>query len=195
MSCFWIAWTSLSLAAGGTLKIIPHADLKNTDPIWTTAYITRNHGYMIYDTLFSLDANLQPQPQMVETWNVSDDKLTYTFTLRPGLQWHDGAPVQAADCVASIKRWGKRDGMGQKLMDFTDSLDVVDARLEKLRDDWARATEPAAQKDIAVEIQRVAYDIVPYVNYGQWFLPTAYRSHLKGVIVSPVPFFWNIEKE
>jgi len=128
MSCFWIVWTSLSLAAGGTLKIIPHADLKNTDPIWTTAYITRNHGYMIYDTLFSLDANLQPQPQMVETWNVSDDKLTYTFTLRPGLQWHDGAPVQAADCVAPIKRWGKRDGMGQKLMDFTDSLDVVDAR-------------------------------------------------------------------
>ena len=116
------------MAAGGTLKIIPHADLKNTDPIWTTAYITRNHGYMIYDTLFSLDADLQPQPQMVDTWTVSDDGLIYTFTLRDGLQWHDGAPVRAADCVASIRRWGQRDGMGQKLLEFTQSLAAVDDR-------------------------------------------------------------------
>jgi peptide/nickel transport system substrate-binding protein len=120
------AATSLSFAA--TLKVIPHADLKNTDPIWTTAYITRNHGYMIYDTLFSLDADLKPQPQMVDAWQVSDDGLVYTFTLRPGLKWHDGAPVRAADCVASIQRWGKRDGMGQKLMELTQSLDVVDDR-------------------------------------------------------------------
>jgi peptide/nickel transport system substrate-binding protein len=125
---FLLTLTSQILAAGGTLKVIPHADLKNTDPIWTTAYITRNHGYMIYDTLFSLDENLQPQPQMVDTWNVSPDGLTYTFTLRSGLKWHDGTPVRAADCVASIKRWGKRDGMGQKLMDFTTALTVVDAR-------------------------------------------------------------------
>ncbi|WP_089722070.1 ABC transporter substrate-binding protein [Candidatus Entotheonella palauensis] len=124
--CLCLAWTSLSFAAGGTLKIIPHADLKNTDPIWTTAYITRNHGYMIYDTLFSLDENLKPQPQMVDTWSVSEDGLTYAFKLRPDLKWHDGTPVRAADCVASIKRWGKRDGMGQKLMEFTESLNVVD---------------------------------------------------------------------
>ena len=116
------------MGAGGTLKIIPHADLKNIDPIWTTAYITRNHGYMIYDTLFSLDADLRPQPQMVDTWNVSGDGLVYTFTLREGLAWHDGAPVQAADCVASIRRWGQRDGMGQKLLEFTEGLDVVDGR-------------------------------------------------------------------
>ena len=116
------------MGAGGTLKIIPHADLKNIDPIWTTAYITRNHGYMIYDTLFSLDADLQPQPQMVDTWIVSGDGLVYTFTLREGLAWHDGAPVQAADCVASIRRWGQRDGMGQKLLEFTEALDVVDGR-------------------------------------------------------------------
>jgi len=70
-----------------------------------------------------------------------------------------------------------------------------DAHLEKLRDDWARATDAAKQKEIAVDIQRLAYDMVPYVNYGQWFSPTAYRSNLKGVIISPVPFFWNIEKE
>jgi len=108
------------------LKVIPHADLKNIDPIWTTAYITRNHGYMVYDTLFAMDENLQPQPQMVDTWSVSDDKLTYTFTLRDGLAWHDGAPVTAEDCVASLQRWGKRDGMGQKLMDVVASLEPVD---------------------------------------------------------------------
>ena len=110
-------WSTHVLGAGGTLTIIPHADLKNTDPIWTTAYITRNHGYMIYDTLFSLDDKFQPQPQMVDTWNVSADSLKYTFTLRSGLKWHDGAPARAADCVASIKRWGKRDGMGPETHD------------------------------------------------------------------------------
>jgi peptide/nickel transport system substrate-binding protein len=125
---FLLAATAQLFAAGGTLKFIPHADLKNIDPIWTTAYITRNHGYMIYDTLFALDEKLEPQPQMVDTWKISADGLTYTFTLRQGLKWHDGAPVRAADCVASIQRWGKRDGMGQKLMDFTKTLDVVDDR-------------------------------------------------------------------
>jgi len=115
-------------AAGGTLKATMANDLKYVDPFWTTAYVTRNHGYMIYDTLFALDANLQPQPQMVERWQVSPDGLTYTFTLRSGLQWHDGAPVRAADCVASLKRWGKRDGMGQALMEVTKTLEVVDDR-------------------------------------------------------------------
>ena len=108
------------------LKVVPHADLKNIDPIWTTAYITRNHGYMVYDTLFALDENLEVQPQMVDSWSVSDDGLTWSFTLREGLLWHDGAPVTAADCVASVKRWGARDGMGQKLMDATSELRVVD---------------------------------------------------------------------
>ncbi len=113
-------------AAEKVLRVIPHADLKNIDPIWTTAYITRNHGYMVYDTLFAMDANLKPQPQMVDTWSVSDDQLTWTFKLRDGLKWHDGAPVTAADCVASLNRWGKRDGMGQALMNVMDSLSAAD---------------------------------------------------------------------
>ena len=105
------------MAAGGAsaekvLRVVPHADLKNLDPIWTTAYITRNHAYMVYDTLFAVDENLKIQPQMVDTWSVSDDGTVYTFKLRSGLKWHDGAPVKSEDCIASIKRWGKRDGMG-----------------------------------------------------------------------------------
>ncbi|MCG8355714.1 MAG: ABC transporter substrate-binding protein [Kiloniellales bacterium] len=119
-----LAWgaAATSAQAETVLRVIPHADLKNIDPIWTTAYITRNHGYMVYDTLFAMDENLQPQPQMVDTWTTSDDGLTWTFVLRDGLKWHDGTPVTAEDCVASLQRWGKRDGMGQKLMDVTASL-------------------------------------------------------------------------
>jgi peptide/nickel transport system substrate-binding protein len=108
------------------LRVIPHADLKNLDPIWTTAYISRNHGYMIYDTLFAMDENMQPQPQMVDSWEVSDDKVTWTFTLRDGLTFHDGAPVTSEDVIASLKRWGARDGMGQQLMAAMDDIIAVD---------------------------------------------------------------------
>src|SRR5204862_5586343 len=81
-----------------TLRVVMHSDLKIVDPIWTTAYITRNHGYMIYDTLFATDADNQIKPQMVEKFDLSADKLTYTFTLRSGLLWHDGNPVPAEVC-------------------------------------------------------------------------------------------------
>jgi peptide/nickel transport system substrate-binding protein len=117
-----------AIAQETVLRVIPHADLRNIDPIWTTAYITRNHGYLVYDTLFALDENLEVQPQMVDSWEVSEDGLTWRFTLREGLLWHDGAPVTAADCVASIRRWGARDGMGQQLMTFTEALEAVDER-------------------------------------------------------------------
>ncbi len=108
------------------LRVVPHADLKNVDPIWTTAYITRNHGYMVYDTLFAADENLKIHPQMVGEYSISDDGLVYTMTLRDGLKWHDGTPVTSEDCIASIKRWGKRDSAGQKLMDFMASIEAVD---------------------------------------------------------------------
>jgi peptide/nickel transport system substrate-binding protein len=111
-----------------TLRFIPQADLRSIDPIWTTAYITRNFGYMVFDTLFALDKDLKPQPQMVDKWTASDDKLTWRFTLRDGLKWHDGQPVRAADCVASIKRWGVRDPFGQKLIDATANITADDEK-------------------------------------------------------------------
>jgi peptide/nickel transport system substrate-binding protein len=109
-----------------TLRFIPQADLRSIDPIWTTAYVTRNFGYMVFDTLFALDKDLQPQPQMVDRWSTSDDKLTWRFTLRDGLKWHDGQPVRAADCMASIERWGKRDPFGQKLMESVAAITADD---------------------------------------------------------------------
>ena len=109
-------------AQDDTLRVVMHSDLKIVDPIWTTAYISRNYGYMVYDTLFALDENLNVQPQMVDSYQISDDNLTYTFTLRDGLLWHDGAPVTAEDAIASIERWGEKDSMGQLLMSFVDSM-------------------------------------------------------------------------
>src|SRR6478735_8826156 len=111
-----------------TLRVVMNSDLKIVDPIWTTVYVTRNHGYMIYDTLFALDERREPKPQMVDSYSVSDDGLTYTFVLRDGLLWHDGAPVTAEDCVASIKRWGARDAMGQKLMSYVAELAAADTK-------------------------------------------------------------------
>jgi peptide/nickel transport system substrate-binding protein len=122
------ALTSPAMAAGKkTITAVMHSDLRIIDPGFTTAYITRDHGYMVYDTLLATDSSFKVQPQMAD-WKVSDDKLTYTFTLRDGLKWHDGTPVTAEDCVASLKRWGKNDNMGQKLMDFTASIEPIDAK-------------------------------------------------------------------
>ena len=115
------------------LRVIPHADLKNLDPIWTTAYITRNHGYLIYDTLFAMDENLEVQPQMVDTWETSEDGLTWTFTLRDGLKFHDGSPVTSEDVIASLERWGARDGMGQQLMAATEEMTAVDDKTFELK--------------------------------------------------------------
>src|ERR1700716_4038267 len=126
------ALTSQAMAAGKTVTAVMHSDLRVIDPGFTTAYITRDHGYMVYDTLLATDSNFKVQPQMAE-WKVSDDKLTYTFTLRDGLKWHDGAPVTAEDCVVSLQRWAKRDGMGQKLMDFTASIEATDAKTITLK--------------------------------------------------------------
>lgn len=112
------ASTSRAYAADadkGALRFIMRTDLHSLDPIWTTTYATRNHGYMVFDTLFALDSNFTPQPQMVGDHSVSADKLTYHFALREGLAFHDGQPVRGADCVASLHRWMARDTLGQAL--------------------------------------------------------------------------------
>lgn len=123
--------TSPALAAGKTISAVMHADLRAPGSP-STAYIYRDFGYMVYDTLLSEDSSFKIHPQMAE-YKISDDKLTYTFTLRDGLKWHDGTPVTAEDCVASLQRWGKADSMGQKLMDFTASIEATDAKTITLK--------------------------------------------------------------
>jgi peptide/nickel transport system substrate-binding protein len=135
-----------SPSAVKTITAVMHSDLRILDPIFTGAYITRDHGYMVYDTLLATDANFKVQPQMAD-WKISDDKLTYTFTLREGLRWHDGSPVTAVDCVTSLKRWSKIENMGQTLMDFTLSLEATDERTItlKLKEPFALVLESLAK--------------------------------------------------
>src|SRR5271167_4504399 len=98
-----------------TLRLIVRTDLRVLDLIWTTAYVSRNHGYMVFDTLFALDSKFSPNPQMVGDYSVSRDQLDYSFTLRSGLKFHDGQPVRGVDCTASLRRWMVRDVLGQTL--------------------------------------------------------------------------------
>jgi peptide/nickel transport system substrate-binding protein len=112
----------------GTLKVIPHASLTTLDPVATTGYIVRNHGYMIWDTLFAMNEKLEVQPQMASGVEISADKLTYRISLRDGLNWHDDTPVTADDCVSSLNRWGKVDGMGIRLYSYIDSVSADGAK-------------------------------------------------------------------
>ena len=124
----FVAVTVTARAADKVLKFVQNGNMTILDPIWTTAYVTRTHGYFIYDTLFSMDANNEVKPQMVDKYEVSADKTLWTFTLRDGLEWHDGTPVTSEDCIPSIQRWGRRDAMGLKLMDFVAEFKAVNPK-------------------------------------------------------------------
>lgn len=119
------AGPAVAATPANLLRFIPQADIQTLDPVVTNSYNTRNFGYMVWDTLFAMDAAYKPQPQMVDRWTVSDDKLTYDFTLRDGLVWHDGAPVRAADCVASLRRWATKNPTGLKMMAVAASLEAT----------------------------------------------------------------------
>jgi peptide/nickel transport system substrate-binding protein len=126
------ALTAMPAQSQSVLRVAPETLSRVLDPHFTTSFTTRDLGYLIYDTLFAVDENFSPKPQMVESLTLSPDKLTYTFVLRAGLKWHDGQPVTAADCVASIRRWASRDSMGQTLTRFIASLEAADANTIKL---------------------------------------------------------------
>lgn len=116
-----------------TLRVVPQAGLSSLDPIWTGAAVTQGHGYCVFDTLYALDANFAATPQMAAGHRVSDDGLTWTVTLRDGLAFHDGTPVRAADCVASLKRWAARDSFGQVLASAVDAWRAEDDKTFSIR--------------------------------------------------------------
>jgi peptide/nickel transport system substrate-binding protein len=115
-------------SAAKTLRFVPEGDLRSLDPVWTTSGVTRTYAYMVYDQLFALDDKFKAQPQMIDKWTVSPDKLKYTFILRDGLRWHDGAAVRPEDCIASIERWMKRDQLGQSLAGVVAEMKPVDGK-------------------------------------------------------------------
>lgn len=124
---------SIRAAPAQMLKFVPATDLGVVDPIWTSANLTRNHGYLVFDTLYGTDAAFNVRPQMVEGHAVEQDGRLWLLTLRPGLRFHDGEPVLARDCVASIKRWAGRDAFGQSLMAVTEELDAPSDRVIRFR--------------------------------------------------------------
>ena len=123
-----VAPVSLAKAQEKVLRAVLHADVRVLDPIWTTQTIANIHGMLVYDTLFGNDADMQPKPQMVDKVDITEDKLVYTFTLRDKLKFHDGSPVTSNDAIASLGRWGKKDGVGQRLFSFVDKLEAVDGK-------------------------------------------------------------------
>jgi peptide/nickel transport system substrate-binding protein len=120
-------------AQARTLRFVPQANLATLDPIWSTAVVVRNHGLMVYDTLYGLGADFRPRAQMAAGHEISAEGRSWTITLRPGLRFHDGEPVRAADCVASIARWSKRDVLGQRLDALLEEMAVLDDRRFRIR--------------------------------------------------------------
>ncbi len=147
---------NLAWAQTKVLRHVPQADLKILDPVVNPAFITVQHAYMVYDQLFALDANRRPQPQMAEGWTLSPDNRTYTITLRPGLTFHDGTPVRAADAMASIKRWTVKDPAGSQLPKHGMDLKAIDERSFSLtlREPWGMAIDAMAKPSWALFVMR-----------------------------------------
>ncbi len=154
---------------GGSLRFILIGDLKILDPIWTTAYITRDHGYMIWDTLFAQDAPFQIKPQMVDKYTQSRDGMISADALTPAVN-------------AGIAGGGEKGWFGWS----------SSAELEKLRMEWIRTGDPAKRKQLAEQIQIVAFDEVPYVTWGQYVQPSLYRKAVRGVLQFPAALLWNV---
>jgi peptide/nickel transport system substrate-binding protein len=111
-----------------TLVFVPQANLTSLDPVWTTATVTRNFALMVYETLYGRDESFTPRPLMVEGHRIDDDGKRWTMRLRDGLVWHDGTPVLARDCVASLNRWMKRDAAAPIIQARVDAIEMPDDR-------------------------------------------------------------------
>ncbi len=195
-----------------TIRFVPQADLSSIDPVWTTATVAFNHGMMVYDSLYGIDASLTPKPQMVQGHEISDDKLTWTFTLRDGLLFHDNEPVRSIDCVASIKRWGARKGFGQKLLSLTDEIKPLDdKRFQiKLTSPFPLMTFALGGPDICMIMPQRSAEVDPFKQISDTtgsgpfrFLPServsgsfyAYERFDKYVPRSEPPSYWSGSKQ
>jgi peptide/nickel transport system substrate-binding protein len=119
-------------ASNPVLKFVPQANLTSLDPIWTTASLTENHAYAVYDTLFAVNSKIEPQPQMAEGYTVSDDGRSYLLKLRVGLKFHNGEPARAQNCTPSLQRWAAHDTFGQTLAKFVDTWGAQDDKTVKI---------------------------------------------------------------
>lgn len=124
-----LAPPSLAQPAGSrTIVFVPQSNLTSLDPVWTTATVTRNYAYLVFDTLYGTDDQLAPRPQMAEGHSVDADGKRWTIRLRDGLAFHDGTPVRSRDCAASLARWMRRDSLGGSIAILLDSMETPDDR-------------------------------------------------------------------
>lgn len=179
-------------AGAQTVKAVMQSGLRVLDPVLTTAFITRDYGYMIYDTLFGVDSHFQIQPQMVGKWSVSQDKKTYTFTLRDGLKWQDGTPVTSEDCIASLKRWDQADTTGQVLATLITEMKALDDKtfqivLSKptallLQGLSKISSRPAFMMPKRIAATPASQPITEYIGSGPFkFVASEYKPGLKVV--------------
>ena len=179
-------------AAARTLVFVPQANLTSLDPIWTTATVTRNYAYLVFDTLYGTDDTLEPRPQMAEGHTVDDDGRRWTIRLRDGLAFHDGAPVLARDCVASLARWMRRDSLGSSVAAVLDAMDALDDRtlVIRLRQPFPpllmalAKTQPSPAVIMPERIARTDpfQQITEIVGSGPFrFLPDEYNSGSRAV--------------
>jgi peptide/nickel transport system substrate-binding protein len=153
-----LAAPALAQGAGNTrvLRFVPHADLANPDPVWSTTTVAAMHSYLVWDRLYGLDETFQPQPQMVGGQEVSDDGLTWTLTLRPGQEHHDGERVRAIDAVTSIERTKRRQPLVETLMNATNELVALDDNRLRFRLKKKFPLLPMALNDVVVMPERIA---------------------------------------
>ena len=129
-----LAMPAIARAQGSrVLKFVPQANLSSMDAVAGTQYVVRNAALMVWDTLYGVNAKLEPQPQMCEGHEVTPDFKTWTFKLRPGLVFHDGGKVTTRDVIASLERWMVRDTMGQMIKGRLDALEAIDDRTFRFR--------------------------------------------------------------
>ncbi|MCC6719275.1 MAG: ABC transporter substrate-binding protein [Acetobacteraceae bacterium] len=158
LSALPLARPALAQGSGNprVLRFVPHADLANPDPVWSTTTVAAMHGMMVWDKLYDLDESFLPQKQMVAGEEVSDDGLTWTLTLREGLMYHDGEPVRAADAVASIERTKRRAPLVETLMAATNELVALDDHRLRLRLKKRFSLLPYALTGVFIMPERIA---------------------------------------
>lgn len=174
-----LARPALAQGNARTLRFVPQANLANPDPVWTTATVAVNHGYMVWDTLYGIDDAVEGQPQMIAGHLVSADEVTWTFTLRDGLLFHDQEKVRAVDCIASVRRWAVKDPFGQQLMSVTNEMTVLDDnRFQfRLKKPFRQMTYALGARNCFMMPERVARtpaneQIKEYIGSGPYrFLP------------------------
>src|SRR3954467_8420389 len=190
-----------AMAQEKVLRAVMHADVRVIDPIWTTQTIANIHGALVYDTLFGNDADQKPQMQMVDKYEVSADRLNYSFTLRDGLMFHDGSPVTTKDVIASLKRWGAKDGVGQRLMGYVSEMKAVDDKtftmalkepygmvLESLGKTGSSIAAIMREKDAQTDPQQQVKESVgsgPYVFAKDLWVPGSKAVYLKNKDYQP----------